>query len=88
MGSGPEFALHKLKPILTPEQFAVNHIAGRAEHARLNRLLGVGFVTFVNRLAVGLPQPASSSGSTFSSAMWRSCVHTVVELGRGEDPLI
>ena len=53
----PEFALHKIQPILTPEQFAVNHIAGRTEHTRVNRLLGVGFVTLLNGLAVGLLQP-------------------------------
>lgn len=51
-----ERALHEVKPVLPPEYFTINAVAGRTEYARHNGGLGVGLISVQHRLAARLRQ--------------------------------
>ena len=77
-GSGwQEFALKKIKPVLAPENLAVQHIAGCAKNAVVNRLPGVGIVLRLHGCIVRLCQSCSVQSAAGQQAGQRDVICNV-----------
>src|SRR5664279_4646387 len=55
LGQAP---LDEVEPVLAPEQFAVDRVGRRAEHASVDGALRVGLVTVVHRLGLRILETA------------------------------